>query len=96
MRGRSLITFFCSIIIAGGLFVGGSLTIAKPHDPFAQDKKYKIYCVNGKIEIGTRNLDEMKSARGNQVCLKGSFDSFEEAMDASKRQGGVGSACSCP
>jgi hypothetical protein len=96
MRGRSLITFVCSVIIAGGLLVGGSLTTAKPYDAFAQDKKYKIYCVNGRLEIGTRNLEEMKAARGNHVCLKGSFDSFEEAIDASKRQGGVGSACSCP
>ena|SRR2546428_6506407 len=100
MRGRSFVSFACSLIVAGSMLVGGSLTIAKPQRTLAnalrQDKKYKVYCVNGKIEIGTRTLEEMKAARGNQVCLKGSFDSFDEAIDASRRQGGVGSACSCP
>jgi hypothetical protein len=58
-------------------------------------KKYKLYCVNGKIEIGSRDLNEMKAARGDRVCELGAFDTFSQAIEASKRRGGVGSPCTC-
>jgi hypothetical protein len=58
-------------------------------------KKYKLYCVNGKIEIGSRDLNEMKAARGDRVCELGAFDTFSQAIEASKRLGGIGSPCPC-
>lgn len=60
-----------------------------------QVKRYKLYCVKGKLEIGIRAPDVMKRARGNEVCLKESFNKLLEAKKASKQYGGVGSACTC-
>lgn len=58
-------------------------------------KKYKLYCVNGKLEIGIRSPEDMKRARGVSACLKESFDTLLEAKKAAKLYGGVGAACSC-
>ena len=36
----------------------------------AADKyAYGVYCANGKVEVDMRPLDQMKSARGGNVCL---------------------------
>lgn len=60
-----------------------------------QTKRYKIYCVDGKVHISNRELDEMKAMRGSRVCLLESYDNLNEATQAAKRYGGVGATCSC-
>ena len=76
----------CAAVLAAALLV-----------PCAQGqtKRYKIYCVSGKIEISNKELPDMKASRGSQVCLLESFDSFSEASQAAKRHGGVGGNCAC-
>ena len=76
----------CAAVLAVTLFVTGAQS---------QTKRYKIYCVTGKVEISTKELPDMKAARGPQVCLLESFDSFSEASQAAKRHGGVGANCAC-
>lgn len=76
----------CAVVLAATLFVTGAQS---------QTKRYKIYCVTGKIEISTKELPDMKASRGPQVCLLESFDSFSEASQAAKRHGGVGANCVC-
>ena len=39
--------------------------------PARSETKYNVFCAEGKIEIDTRTLDEMKSARGSDTCVKG-------------------------
>lgn len=58
-------------------------------------KRYKIYCVNGKLEIGIRSPEDMKRARGTSACLKESHNSLLDAKKAAKKYGGVGAACNC-
>jgi hypothetical protein len=40
--------------------------------PMAQSStKYSVYCANGKIEVDMRTPEQMKSARGSDVCQLG-------------------------
>ncbi len=57
--------------------------------------QYSVFCANGKIEVDSRSLDQMKSARGSGTCL---IKAFDYKMDADKHAGslgGVGSSCKC-
>jgi hypothetical protein len=56
---------------------------------------YVVYCAEGKIEIDTRTLDEMKSARGSNTCAKGTFDYYSDAEKLAESLGGKGAACTC-
>lgn len=93
----------CAAVLAATLFVTLPIVLrnvraSEPEFTSAhfQTKRYKIYCVNGKIEISTKELFDMKTSRGgSQVCLLESFDSFSEATQAAKRHGGVGANCAC-
>jgi hypothetical protein len=76
----------CSAVLGATLFATSA---------HSQTKRYKIYCVSGKVEISTKELTEMRAARGAQVCLLEAFDSFSEASQAAKRHGGVGGNCAC-
>jgi hypothetical protein len=58
--------------------------------------KYSVYCANGKIEVDMRNLDQMKSARGSDVCQLGEFNYLSDAQSFAKKNFvGVGAKCSC-
>ena len=92
----------CAAVLAAALFASLPVVIGNSQkwEPVstsaqAETKRYKIYCVNGKVEISTRELSDMKSLRGSQVCLLESFDSLAEATKAAKRHGGVGGDCAC-
>jgi hypothetical protein len=52
---------------------------------------YTVYCT-GKIEIDTRTLAQMKSARGKAKVLK-VFSNLTDAQKFAKQQGGVGATC---
>ena len=105
MRPDKTTSFAISLIACACLWAGTSslmarergITATRATRPLLQQslKKYKLYCVNGKIEIGSRDLNEMKAARGDRVCELGAFDTFSQAIEASKRLGGVGSPCPC-
>ncbi|PJZ78466.1 hypothetical protein CH365_03925 [Leptospira neocaledonica] len=57
--------------------------------------KYSVFCADGKIEADSRTLDQMKSARGSNVCLLKEFDYSSDADNYAQSLGGKGSACSC-
>ena len=71
------------------VFAGTSLT--------AQGRTtYSVYCANSRIEIDSRTLEQMKSARGSDVCRFGEFDYLSDAQSfAQKNFGGAGTSCSC-
>jgi len=57
---------------------------------------YSVFCANEKIEVDMRTLEQMKSARGSDVCMFGQFTSYSSALDlANKQFGGVGAKCTC-
>jgi hypothetical protein len=63
--------------------------------PVMSDTKYTVYCAEGHIEVEMRTLDEMKSARGSNTCVKGSFDYASDADKLAESLGGKGADCSC-
>jgi len=65
--------------------------------PFAaQAASYFVYCANDKIEVDSRNYEQMLSARGTPLCQLGSFDYLSDAQSfAQKNFGGPGGKCSC-
>ena len=42
--------------------------------------KYSVYCANGKIEVDMRTPEQMKSARGSDVCQLGEFNYLSDAQ----------------
>jgi hypothetical protein len=61
----------------------------------AQQGKYRVFCVNGKVDFGSRTLQEMQWDFGKNVCLLRELDSYHDAKEDVRRRGGVGAACSC-
>jgi len=59
------------------------------------DSDYNVYCAEGKIEVDSRTLDQMKSARGSDTCLLKSFSYSSDADTFAESVGGKGAACSC-
>ncbi|MFN2596422.1 MAG: hypothetical protein ABR563_04455 [Pyrinomonadaceae bacterium] len=58
-------------------------------------EKYRVFCVNGKVDFGSRTLQEMQWDFGKNVCQLAEFDSYREAKDDVRRRGGVGADCKC-
>ncbi|MCC7427546.1 MAG: hypothetical protein IT557_11615 [Alphaproteobacteria bacterium] len=57
---------------------------------------YFVYCANERIEVEMRNLEQMRNARGSNVCLFGGFDYLSDAQNFARRNfGGEGARCSC-
>jgi hypothetical protein len=62
---------------------------------FAQTHYY-VYCANGKIEVDSRNPEQMRSARGSDTCMLSRFNYLSDAQSfAQKNFGGPGKTCSC-
>jgi hypothetical protein len=63
-----------------------------------QDVKYKVYCVNGRVEVDSHSLEEMISSRGPNVCklTDAEYNTLSEARASAKQFGGVGASCRCP
>ena len=57
---------------------------------------YYVYCANGRIEVDSRNPEQMRSARGSGVCMLGQFNYLSDAQNFAQRNfGGAGRSCSC-
>lgn len=56
-----------------------------------------VYCANGKIEVDTRNPEQMRIARGSGMCQMGpQFNFMSDAQTFAQRNfGGPGRSCSC-
>ncbi|MBL8674159.1 MAG: hypothetical protein IPK81_10800 [Rhodospirillales bacterium] len=64
--------------------------------PAAHASSYFVHCANNKIEVESRNLEQMKIARGSDTCQLGSFSYLSDAQSfAQKNFGGAGAKCSC-
>lgn len=57
--------------------------------------RYNVYCANGKLEVDSRTLDQMKAARGNNVCTLAEFSNLADAESYASERGGKGSPCRC-
>lgn len=65
--------------------------------PAFASTSYTVYCARGRIEVETRNLAQMRQARGSNVCQMGqSFTTRSSAVRLADRSyGGIGASCSC-
>jgi len=65
--------------------------------PFAAHaESYYVYCANNKIEVDSRDPNQMKIARGSGVCQLSSFGFRSDAESFAKKNfGGVGGKCAC-
>ena len=73
--------------------LGWALTASLAH---ADRYTVSVYCANDKIEVDSRDLEQMRSARGSDVCQFGQFNFLSSAEDfAEKNFGGKGKACTC-
>ena len=55
--------------------------------------QYYVYCANGKIEVDSRNPQQMKSARGSGTYVMSSFNYRTDAEKFAKQLGGIGASC---
>jgi hypothetical protein len=73
-----------------------ALAFLIPHSLAQSSTKYSVYCANGKIEVDMRTFEQMKSARGSDVCQFGEFNYLSDAQSFAKKNfGGEGARCSC-
>ncbi|MBY0329680.1 MAG: hypothetical protein K2X49_03280 [Acetobacteraceae bacterium] len=65
--------------------------------PATASANYYVYCANEKIEVDSRDPEQMRSARGSGVCQMGPrFGFLSDAQNfASRNFGGAGKPCSC-
>lgn len=71
----------------GLIFVSGS----------AQAADYKVYCSGTRLEIDSRDWDQMLSARGTPLCKLGEFSFLSDAEKfLEKNFGGKDKECYCP
>lgn len=74
-----------------------ALAVAALFAPAAALADYYVYCANNRIEVDSRNPDQMRSARGSGTCQMGpKFGFLSDAQSFAQRNfGGAGRACSC-
>ena len=60
---------------------------------YAVAGKYYVYCANGKIEVDSRDPQQMKSARGSGTYVMSEFNYKTDADNFAKQLGGVGGKC---
>jgi hypothetical protein len=84
---RLLFAALCTVLVMAGIII--------TRGPLMSETKYTVYCAEGHIEVEMRTLDEMKSARGSNTCVKGSFDYASDADKLAESLGGKGADCSC-
>lgn len=78
------------------MFAVAVLAAAALPAPAAHASGYYVYCANDKIEVDSRDPDQMRSARGSGICLMGQHSYLSDAQSfAQKNFGGVGARCSC-
>lgn len=60
-------------------------------------RKYKIFCVNGVVQVENSTADEIIDKRKAKVCelTRTEFMSLSRARKGAKRFGGAGAPCPC-
>jgi hypothetical protein len=58
-------------------------------------EKYRVFCVNRKVDFGSRSLQDMQWDFGKNVCQLSEFNTYREAKADVRKRGGVGADCRC-
>lgn len=77
--------------------VFAALAVAAVLVPAAAHADYYVYCANSRIEVDSRDPNQMRIARGSGVCQMGpKFGFLSSAQDFARNNfGGPGRPCSC-
>ena len=76
------------------IIAGAVALMALPFAALAES--YYVYCASDRIEVDSRDPDQMKTARGSGTCQLSNFSSRSDAESFAKKNfGGVGGKCSC-
>lgn len=77
--------------------VFAALAMAAVLAPAAAHANYYVYCANNRIEVDSRDPNQMRIARGSGVCQMGpGFGFLSSAQDFARNNfGGPGRPCSC-
>jgi opacity protein-like surface antigen len=77
--------------------IAAAIAMAVLLAPAAALADYYVYCANGRIEVDSRNPEQMRNARGSGVCQMGpAFGFLSDAQSFAQRNfGGAGRSCSC-
>lgn len=57
--------------------------------------EYGVYCVQGRLAIEQKRIEELKRVYGDEVCRLDQDPSATGAQEKVQRLGGHGSGCSC-
>jgi len=78
-------------------YIVAAVAMAALLAPAAALADYYVYCANNRIEVDSRNPEQMASARGSGTCQMGpKFGFLSDAQSFAQRNfGGAGRACSC-
>lgn len=73
-------------------FAAMTALLATPREAFAN---YYVYCASSRIEVDSRDPEQMRTARSS-FCVLGQFSTRTDAENFARRNfGGVRSSCSC-
>ena len=56
---------------------------------------YGVYCIQGRLSVEQKHIEELKRAFGDNVCRLDQDPSQSGAREKEKRLGGSGAGCSC-
>jgi len=56
---------------------------------------YGVYCVQGRLTVEQKNIEELKRMFGEDVCRLDQDPSLTGAREKVQRLGGTGAGCSC-
>jgi len=57
---------------------------------------FGVYCVNGKIALDQRCIEELKTRNGDDVCRLNQDLTEYGAVSKVEQLGGIGASCACP
>lgn len=94
-RTALLLSAFALTLALFGAPTPRGASAARPVPAAARQEKYRVFCVNGKVDFGNRTLKDMQWDFGKNVCQLSEHDSYRDAKEDVRRRGGVGAACAC-
>lgn len=95
---RLVIALLLAVVLIGAGLLAGLESKLVYASAYQAATKYSVYCVNGRVEVDSHSLEEMKSSRGKNVCklTEAEYGTLSDARASAKRFGGVGAPCRCP
>jgi hypothetical protein len=77
-----------------GLMTCGCARVSSAEtEKVASKNVYRVFCVNGKIEVGSRTVEQMKAVRGPNVWQVKEAEHLLEAQQSASHLGGIGQVC---